>query len=551
VSPPALSFMVQLGSSTAPTSQTLSITGNGGVLAYTSVLTTTSGGDWLVAQNSTSGNTVGSIEIGVANYSGLQPQTYTGAVTVSSDAANSPIVVAVTLTVVAAPTLTVSPSKFSVSQGQSTGPNVASRTIQVSATSQTASGTNSIGFNATAATNSGGNWLSVSPSSGTTPAPLTVSINSGGLAIGPYTGTITVTPTSGAPETVTVTLNVISPQILSAAPNPVAFNYTFGAPAPAAQSVALSSSAGPPLSLSTAVTTKDQSNWLFVNPTSGSTPLELNVSVNPNGLPPGAYPGSITVTASDVSVAPLQIPVTLTVTPAVPTIASVTNAASFAPGPVAPGEIVTLFGSVLGPATGVTGTVSGGKLGTSVGGTQVFFSSFHAPIVYSSAGQVSVIVPYELAGASSTNVQVQYQGNESAAVDVRVIKSAPGIFMLDAAGQGAIINQDGTINSTTNGAPVGSIVSIYATGQGQTDPPGVDGAISTAASPQPPPLAVTAQIGGLPATVTYAGAAPGEVSGLMQVNVTIPAGVPSGTNVPVVLTVGTASSQTGVTIAIR
>jgi uncharacterized protein (TIGR03437 family) len=551
VSPANLSFTTQLGSPTVPPVQPLTITGNSGVLSYTSVLTTTSGGNWLVAQGSTSGNTVGTIEIGVANYSNLQAGGYTGSVTISSQASNSPITVPVTLTVVAAPTLGVSPTQLTVSQGQSTGPNVSTHTLQVSAASQAAGGSDVIGFNASATTVKGGNWLSVSPSTGTTPAGLTVSINSGGLAIGAYTGTITITPTSGAPETVAVTLNVINPQILSAVPTPVAFAYTFGATAPSAQSLTVSSSAGPPLTLTTAVTTKNQANWLFVNPTSGATPLDLSVSVNPNGLTPGAYQGTITVTASDVSVLPLAIPVTLTISPAAPTIDSVTNAASFAPGPVAPGEIVTIFGSVLGPATGVV-PKSSGTVGTSLGGTEVFFNSFHAPILYSSAGQVSVIVPYELAGASSANVQVEYAGKESAAVAVRVIDAVPGIFTTNLDGQGAIINQDGTINSSTNGAPVGSTVSIYATGAGQTNPAGVDGAISADKLPLPEPVEnVSVQIGGLPATVAYAGAAPGEVSGLLQVNATIPAGVQTGASVPVVITVGTASSQAGVTVFIH
>jgi uncharacterized protein (TIGR03437 family) len=550
VSPAALAFTVQLGSTSTPTPQPLTITGNGGVLSYTSVNTTVSGGNWLVAQNSPNGNTVGTLDITVANYSNLSPGTYAGTVTVSSAASNSPIAVPVTLTVLAVPSLTISPQQLTVSQGQSTASNVTVHNIQVSAASQGTSGTTSIGFNATVATNA--SWLTLSPSTGTTPATLTASIDSGGLAIGAYTGIITITPSSGTPETVTVTLNVINPQMLSAAPAPVAFTYVLGATSPGAQSVTVSSSSGPTLNLTAAVATADKNNWLFVNPTTGTTPLELSVSVNADGLIAGTYQGTITVTASDDSVVPLPIPVVLTVVPAVPTIASVTNAASFAPGPVAPGEMVTIFGSGLGPATGVTGVPSAGKIGSSLGGTQVFFNSFAAPVIYSSEGQVSVIVPYELSGASAASVQLQYQSLESAAVDVRVIDSVPGIFTLNASGQGAIVNQNGKINSSTNGAPIGSTVSIYATGEGQTNPPGIDGEINAATLPLPAPVAkVTVQIGGLPANVTYAGAAPLDVAGILQVNATLPAGLPAGTSVPVVITVGTEPSQAGVTIAIH
>jgi uncharacterized protein (TIGR03437 family) len=555
VSPATLSFTVQLGSSNIPAAQQLSITGNSGVLAYTSVITTASGGSWLVAQNSTSGNTPGSITIAVTNYSNLQPGPYTGAVTISSAASNSPIAVIVSLTVLAAPSLTVSPPQITLSEGMTSGSNIIQQSIQVSAgatQAQDAKDAASVAFSVTSMTNAGGNWLSVSPSTGTTPATLAVSINSGGLAVGSYYGTITVTPTAGATQNVVVTLNVINPQVLSAAPTPVAFTYDTGAPTPDPQSVTVSSSTGPALSLSTAVATTDKGNWLSVSPTGGTTPLALSVSVNPAGLVPKTYKGTITVTASDDSVTPLVIPVTLTVTPAMPTITAIANAASGALGPIAPGELVTIFGSDIGPATGVTQTLTG-NIGRTLADTQVFFDSLTAPILYTSAGQVNAIVPYGLAASSSTKLTVWYKGTASAADDLRVVDSAPGIFVMNAAGQGAIVNQDGTINSASNGAPVGSTVSIYATGEGQTNPPGITGSINgdVIANLPVPQLTVTATIGGLPAVVTYAGGAPLELAGLLQVNVTIPSGVATGPKIPVLITVGTASSQTGVTIAIH
>jgi uncharacterized protein (TIGR03437 family) len=240
----------------------------------------------------------------------------------------------------------------------------------------------------------------------------------------------------------------------------------------------------------------------------------------------------------------------LTVTTGGPNITSVVNGASFAAGPVAPGEFVTIYGSGLGPAAGA-GTTSTGTIGSTLSDTQVYFDDAIAPILFTSAGQVNVIVPYQLATKSSTNLTVWYKGTASAGDDLRVVDSVPGIFVLNAAGQGAIVNQDGTVNSSTNGAAIGSVVSIYATGQGETNPPGVDGAIATTASPQPPPLPVTVLIGGLPATVSYAGNAPGAPEGFMQINATVPSGIPAGTSVPIVVSVGTASSQTGVTIGIH
>ena len=296
--------------------------------------------------------------------------------------------------------------------------------------------------------------------------------------------------------------------------------------------------------------TTDKGNWLSVSPTGGTTPLALSVSVNPSGLAPNTYKGTITVTASDESVTPLPIPVTLTVTPGGPAIASITNGASFVAGPVAPGEIVTIFGSGLGPETLVTADTSSGKVGRNLADTQVFFDSFTAPILYTSAGQVAAIVPYGLATSSSTKLSVWYKGVASAGDDLRVVDSAPGIFVLNASGQGAIVNQDGSINSASNGAAVGSEVSLFATGEGQTNPPGVTGSFNNGTVLPAPQLTVTAQIGGLPATVKYAGAAPFDVAGVLQVNVIVPSGVATG-KVPIVITVGTASSQAGVTISIH
>ena len=544
VTPTSLSFTVQLGSTNIPAVQPLSITGNSGVLAYTSVVATAGGGSWLVTQNS-SGNTPGSISVGITNFSNLQPGPYTGTVTISSAASNSPIAVPVTLTVLAAPSLKVTPQQINLTQGRSAGPNVFTQPVQVTAGT---SGTDAEPFSAAASVNQGNNWLTVDPTTGTTPATLTISIDSGGLAIGTYTGKVVVTPTAGGTETISVTLKVINPQVLSATPAPVAFTYAQGAANPDAQTVTVSSSTGPALSLSTTVSTTDKGNWLSVTPGTGTTPQDFSVSVNPSGLAPNTYNGTITVTATDDSVTPLPIPVTLTVNPGVPTIGAVVNAASGAPGPIAPGEFVTIFGSGMGPATGVAPSGTG-RIGPDLGGTQVFFDTHAAPLIYTSDGQVNAIVPYEVAGGTSTKLTVWYQGTASAGDNLRVIDAVPGIFMLNANGQGAIINQDFTINSSTNGAPIGSTVSIYATGQGQI-PPGIDGQIATDATPQPPPLPVTVQIDGLQANVTYAGAAPGEVAGFMQVNATIPPGVRTG-NVPIVVTVGTAPSQAGATIAIH
>ena len=130
--------------------------------------------------------------------------------------------------------------------------------------------------------------------------------------------------------------------------------------------------------------------------------------------------------------------------------------------------------------------------------------------------------------------------------------TSPGIFTSDATGTGqaAAVNQDGSRNTATNPATRGSVVSIYATGEGQTSPPGETGSVSRSTGTVP--LAtVTAMIGGSAATERYAGPSPGSIEGLLQVNAVLPDGVASDPAVPVVVTIGGVPSQAGVTIAVR
>ncbi len=160
-------------------------------------------------------------------------------------------------------------------------------------------------------------------------------------------------------------------------------------------------------------------------------------------------------------------------------------------------------------------------------------------------------MPYEVIG-SSAQVTVTYQGQTSSAVTVAVAPSAPGIFTLDSTGKGqaAVVNQNYSINGASTPAPIGSIISLYATGEGQTSPPGVDGKPDSTPLPTPN-LPVNVTIGGVTVNnLSYVGGAPGEVAGLMQINVQIPPGVTPGNAVPVVVRVGSASSQAGVTIAV-
>jgi uncharacterized protein (TIGR03437 family) len=192
-----------------------------------------------------------------------------------------------------------------------------------------------------------------------------------------------------------------------------------------------------------------------------------------------------------------------------------------------------------------------GLVSTSLNGVQVLFDGVPAPLIYVRSDQVSAIVPYEVAGRVTTQVAVGYNGQVSASLTVPVTDSVPALFTSDASGkgQGAILNQDTTVNSPSNPAAQGSVVVLYGTGEGATDPPGVDGQIAGSVLPKSK-LPVSVTIDGKDAVVMYAGAAPSEVAGVIQVNVLLPDGVKSGP-VPVVLKVGLNTSQAGVMLAVQ
>ncbi len=222
------------------------------------------------------------------------------------------------------------------------------------------------------------------------------------------------------------------------------------------------------------------------------------------------------------------------------TSATVVNAASYAGGGVSPGEIITIFGQNLGPSSLVAGTFDAtGELSVQAAGTEVLFDGVRAPLIYATSGQLSAIVPYEISGAS-TQVQVQNNGQWSSAVGVNVVDAAPGIFTLPQSSQAAALNADLSVNGLSNPAPKGSIIVLFATGEGQTSPAGVDGKVAANTYPTPI-LPVSITIGGSSATLLYGGAAPAEVAGVLQLNVQIPPGTPSGV-VPVILKVGTHQS---------
>jgi uncharacterized protein (TIGR03437 family) len=208
-----------------------------------------------------------------------------------------------------------------------------------------------------------------------------------------------------------------------------------------------------------------------------------------------------------------------------PSIGAVVNAASFLPGAIAPGEILSIFGS---------------GFGSDMSEVKVLFGNVAAPVLFASPGQINLVAPYEIAGQTSIRTMVEINGVASLSQMLAVAAAAPGIFV--------VLNRDYSINSPANPAAHDSVLILYATGEGQTNPVGVDGKIATTIWPKPT-LPVAATVGGRIANVLYAGAAPGFIAGVMQINVKLPVGLTGGA-MPLVVKVGDAPSES-VPVAVR
>lgn len=403
-------------------------------------------------------------------------------------------------------------------------------------------------------------WLTVTPAAGPTPSTLTVSVNTTGLAAGPYQGTITIS--SGATSlTVAVTLTISLPNTtFLIQPASLVFSAPLNGTPPAAQPIAISSP-GAPFSFSATPSTVDKGTWLTVSQGSGTTPATISVLVSPQGLPAGQYIGSILIKPNDAALTAQVISVAFTVAAPVTggtggptaTVRAIVNAASLQPGPVSPGELVSIFGSTLGPVAGVPATVlSSGAVSTAIGDTKVMFDGIASPLLYVRGDQINAIVPYSVYGRFATNMQVEVAGVKSDNLYLRVGDAAPGLFTVDGTGTGqtAVVNQDGTVNSPVFPAARNSVIAIYGTGEGQTRPAGQDGRIITT-DVRPPLAAVSVRIGGVTAPVQYMGSAPGQVSGVFQLNVQVPATVVPGGRLPLEITIGGVLSQLGATVAVK
>lgn len=556
--PTALTFSATLGGG-APSSQAVSVSSTSVGTSFNAVASGTTGGGitWLSINPSGSLTTTQTIVASVS-IAGLALGTYTGNIVLTSNGStlNVPVnlVIGNGSTTPTGGNVTVSASTLNFS-AVSGAASPATQSLTVSS----AAGSASVPFTVSAA--STGNWLSVTPASGTTQASLSVAVNQANLSAGNYSGTITISPTGGSAVSVTVNLTVVTEPTFSVSTSSLTFGYQAGSGnAVSPGQLTVTASGG---TAAFTVSASSNGNWLSVTPASGSTSTSttLSVQVTPTSLTASStpYTGTITITGASGTVGTQTVNVTLNVTNPLPIIASVLNAASFANGPVSPGEIVSIFGSQIGPSTAATLTLTNtGKVSTSIGGVTVSFSGYLAPLIYVGANQINAIVPYELSGNKSPFVEVTFAGQKSNEPSLQLTTSAPGIFTLNGQGNGpgAILNADGSVNSAANPATAGTAIVLYATGEGLTTPAGVTGSVTTVNTSgtgpltPAPQLAVSVMIGSQPAQVLFAGEAPGFVAGLMQVNATVPSTAKSGAN-SVTVQVGKNISASGVTVYVK
>ncbi len=193
---------------------------------------------------------------------------------------------------------------------------------------------------------------------------------------------------------------------------------------------------------------------------------------------------------------------------------TVANAASNLTGPIAPNEIVSLYGAGFDPAT-----------------TSVTFNGAPARLFFTGPSQINALVPAAITPGAMIDVAVASASATFGPIQVQAAAAAPGIFTLAGGqGQAAALNQDGSANSTQKPATPSSVVTLFATGQGTG-------------------TTVYLTIGGKPAQILYFGPAPG-FAGLAQINARIPAGLTPGP-AAILLTINGATSQSGTTLAIQ
>ncbi|HTX34879.1 MAG TPA: hypothetical protein VME43_07655 [Bryobacteraceae bacterium] len=551
------------------------LNGGQGAMSWNAQASTLSGGSWLsISPASGSVATpltdVSQVTVTV-NPAGMSAGTYYGLVTVTNSS-NPPQTVTVALNVLPSASAAkpdVYPSGM-VFTGQ-TGTNPGSQTFSLANL-----GSQSVTFTSSRQVAAGDQpWFVHVPTSGTLapnqPVNIVVQPDFSSLPAGTHQGGITLAFSDGS------TLNIVLLGIVSAPATASGDFHPLASCNPSPITITLTGSQSP------LTATLDQGFTIQVvmvdnchNPVTsanGSAGVKFtngdnSISMTSLPSPPGTWTGSwtphtagaVTLHISGQETTPSYALGNLDVSAAVvqpgvqaPLISpgQIVNSASFQPGvPVAPGGLITIFGSSLAGATGLNPSA---PLTTSLGDTQVMLGGTPLPLLYASNGQVNAQVPAGLPVNTQQQIQVIRNGNVPSVADqVGIAPASPAIFTVDQSGngQGAITDSfTGVVKDANSPATAGDFISIYCTGLGVVSPVVPDGQPAGSNPPSSTVNPVTVTIGGVPATVSFAGLSPG-FAGLYQVNVQMPSGVPSG-NQPVILTEAGQQSPATVTMAVQ
>lgn len=564
-------FAVQGGGPPPPQYFNILNTGSG-IMPFTVNATTRSGGNWLSAFPRNGASDAGSplvpqVRVDI-NPQGLPAGIYYGSVEVAAGtAANTPQFVSVILNVLA-PGSRIGPITqpggliFVSTRGQ---PPPGSQTITIQNTDSAP-----LSFRSGRILDGGVNWFTALPADGTLtaaqPGRIVIQPRTDGLAAGVYRGTLTLTFSDGSVRNIAMAL-VVAPGAAGSASLRSAEGCLPTRLIPVFTQLATGSTVSAGFPGTVAVKVVDDCGGAM---TSGSVIVSFN-----NGDPPlrlvSLKDGNWAATwvpqrpaANVVAVAEAAVPernlagraqasTELRTAPGIPVVASgaILNGASYVlDGPIAPGSFMTLFGSQLA-AQGLAGSV---PLPTELGGASVVIAGRESPVYYASDSQVNAIVPYGIAVNTAHQVRVVRGSSLSAPQTVTVAPAAPGVFTTDGsgAGQGIVIDvKSGPLVIADARHPVsaGDTIVIYCTGLGEVNPPVPAGTVAPLTALSRTVHEVAATVGGVPATVTFAGLTPGSV-GLYQVNAIVPGGVAPGDRVELILTVAGQQSRP-VTIAVR
>ena len=409
-------------------------------------------------------------------------------------------------------------------------------------------------------TTSGGDWLSLSTLQGTGEGSFRVFGNTASMKNGTYNAKITITAALPANNSATVNVTLLVRDPIPSAVRLTPLNLTFtgreatpSSVTPQRITVRMEGETTPNWTVS--ATTLNGGPWLSVSPAAGKGDGEFVVTPSPADLAPGVYSGRINLLAPGATNPAVQLPVLFSIDRQSSLIAprGIVNAASLLPGPIAPGELLTIAGERLGPRNGIAARPNpdSGRFATSLGGTRVLFDNTPGAILYASANQINVEVPIEVATRKSVKITVESAGYAvSDPVETPVTTAAPGLFSADGV-RVVALNQDSSYNTPETPAAKGDVIQLFLTGQGLTTPPVETGSLSPMAPPFAAPIApVAVTIAGQPAEILFAGLAPGTI-GLLQLNVKIPGEIPASLQSPISVVIGETPPPAPLLLAIK